>query len=125
MKKMLVAGVAGAVLMGGAAMAEPLQLSNGQMDDVTAGFRLGLGGGIGTGPFAVTFGLGTGTSSSETGGGSLFTDTVNIGSNGSVALGSNYVSEGFSKSSVSYASTSGGGSWTGLNASGGALLTIP
>lgn len=125
MKKMLVAGIAGAVLMGGAAMAEPLQLSTAQMDDVTAGFRLGAGGGLGTGAFAVTFGQGQSQSQSNTGGGASFSDSLSIASDGSTMLGSAYIAEGFSNSSTSYASQQAGGSWTGLNASGGVLLAIP
>lgn len=125
MKKMLVAGIAGAVLMGGAAMAEPVQLSNGQMDDVTAGFRLGLGGGLGTGAFALTFGQGDSRSTSNTGGGASFQDTLNISSNGATSLGSLYVAEGFANSTTRYTSQQGGGSWTGLNVSGGALVTNP
>ncbi len=125
MKKMLVAGIAGAVLMGGAAMAEPLQLSNGQMDDVTAGFRLGAGGGLGTGAFAVTFGQGASASQANTGGGASFHDSLNIASNGATTLGSTYIAEGFANSATRYASSQAGGSWTGLNASGGILLTQP
>ena len=54
LKKTLLAGAAGAVLAGSAAMAsEPVKLTDNQMDDVTAGFLFAFAS---TGGFASAFG---------------------------------------------------------------------
>lgn len=124
MYKTIIAGVAGAMLAGSAMAAEPVKLTDGQMDDVTAGFRLAAGGGFGTGPLALTFGLGTATSSSQQLGGGGFNDSITINTGG-VTLSSVGLAEGSSTTSTSYASAVGGFSWTGISAGGGAVVTIP
>lgn len=48
-KKTLLAGVAGTLLAGGAMAAEPVKLTDSQMDDVAAGLSLTLGLGLTTG----------------------------------------------------------------------------
>lgn len=124
MYKTIMAGVAGALFAGGAAMAsEPVQLTNGQMDDVTAGLsiRAGLGGGFGSGAIVSTTGLGTGSSQVNTGGGAVFEDVLLVNTGG-LALSSTGLAEGFANGTTSYASTNGGFSDTGALLSGGLVL---
>lgn len=113
MNKLMIAGVAGAFLAGGAAMAdEPMKLTDGQMDDVTAGWRLAGAFGFTGGGFAGAVGSGGGgvseysqTETIDTGG---FGFTPGTG--GGLVLFSTLGAASESTISTGFAGTAGGAS---------------
>ncbi len=108
MKKTVLMAAAGTLLATSALAAEPVKLSDGQMDDVTAGFRLllalGTTGGGGTG----TFGLGAGTFDAGDSARTRATESVSIGTGGDVSIETTDVAEASAFTSGAFASTVAG-----------------
>lgn len=114
MNKMILAGVAGAFLAGSAAMAsEPVKLTNGQMDDVTAGFRLLAGFNLLGSANVATTGIGGGTPAQNQASGAESLETFNVGTGGTLSLLSNNGAVASSQTSAPYASSQSGSSSTG------------
>lgn len=109
-KTLMAAGVAGAFLAGSAAMAaEPVKLTDGQMDDVTAGFRLLLALGTTGGGGTETLGLGAGTFDAGDAADTNADESVNIGTGGDVSISTTETASATSGTSGAFASTVGGG----------------
>lgn len=116
MNKMIIAGVAGAILAGGSAMAdEPMTLTDGQMDDVTAGFRLALGFGFTGGTFSTAAGLGSGETFESVATASIDTSSIQIvpGTGGGILAQSLLGAETLATSATTYSGLLGGASGSG------------
>lgn len=121
MNKMIIAGIAGAFLAASGAMAsEAVKLTDGQMDEVTAGSRFAIGGGFSAGSFVGTFGPGFGTSTTTNVGNAGFADTFVL-TTGGVGISSIGYAEGGSTTSTGYAALGGGFSKVGPSLGGGAV----
>lgn len=126
MNKMIIAGVAGAFLAGSAAMAsEPVKLTDGQMDDVTAGFRLLAGLNLLGSAGSATVGVGSATTTQSQTAGSENLSTINIGTGGTIAAADANATLASSTTSTSYVSTLGGISQTGGALGVGLILLVP
>lgn len=114
MNKIILAGVAGAFLAGSAAMAsEPVKLTNGQMDDVTAGFRILAGFNLLGSANTATTGVGGGTPTQNQATGVESLETFNVGTGGTIALLSNNGALANSQTTAGYFSTQSGSGSTG------------
>jgi hypothetical protein len=118
MNKLLIAGVAGALFTGGTAMAgEPISLTDGQMDGVTAGWYVAGGFATGGETVVATAGPSAGGFETTTFGGGI--DQTNIeysegcGTCGaSFSYTSTFAGEGSTSTSASYVSLGGGVAYT-------------
>ncbi len=126
MNKMIIAGVAGAFLASSAAMAsEPVKLTDGQMDDVTAGFRLLAGLNLLGSAGSITAGVGTSSTTQTQAAGSENLSTINIGTGGTIAASDANATLATSSTTTGYTSTLGGGSFTGGALGVGLILLVP
>lgn len=119
MHKMMIAGLAGALLTASAAMAsEPVTLTDGQMDDVTAGLRFAGSLGFTGGTSVTTFGVGSSAGESFEGTTSFAVDesVFALGNNGSIGFQSTLSTGNLSAAEAGYTSGLFG---AGIAATGG------
>ena len=108
MKKTVLMAAAGTLLATSAFAAEPVKLSDGQMDDVTAGFRLLLALGTTAGGGTATAGLGAGTFNAGDSANTNAVESVNIGTGGDVSINTTETASAGSGTSGAFASTVSG-----------------
>ena len=108
MKKTVLMAAAGTLLATSAFAAEPVKLSDGQMDDVTAGFRLLLALGTTAGGGTQTLGLGAGTFEAGDSANTNADESVNIGTGGDVSVNTTETATAGSGTSGAFASTVAG-----------------
>jgi hypothetical protein len=125
MNKLIIAGVAGALFAGSTAMAaEPVSLTDGQMDGVTAGWYVAAGGASAGSTFVATSGPSYGGFETSAGGGGLKQKIVSYES-GCGSCGSTFTytrtfaGDGATTTSASYGSLFGGMAYTGRSFAGG------
>ncbi len=126
MRKTVIAGVTGALLAGSAAMAaEPVTLTDTQMDGVTAGFTFAGGLAYNIGAFVGTAGPSVATATSSASGGGIDETKVTYEGNtgGSTFKYTSYTEgSGSAGSTASYGTLGGGVIYFGRMVGAGALI---